>query len=307
MDDRPLNLPPILPVGTQVVTRIEVRATGGLVVHPVGTFGVVTHSPSDAQHAYRVGFPDGLEHGFRRDELTVLSTLQDGAIQPTVARPELFEHVIYRCVIGSRAYGLDGDASDTDRRGIYLPPADVHWSLQGVPGQIENPHTEEVYWELEKFITLALKANPNILECLYTPIVEHATPLARRLLEMRSAFLSKLVYATYNGYVASQFKKLQADVRQRGVAKPKHLMHLIRLLLAGVTTLRDGVVPVHVGEHRDRLQAIRKGEMNFDEVEHWRQQLHREFDAAFEHTTLPDQPDYARANALLIDARRSRV
>ena len=26
-----------------------------------------------------------------------------------------------------------------------------------------------------------LKANPNILECLYTPLVEHATPLAQEL------------------------------------------------------------------------------------------------------------------------------
>ncbi len=38
----------------------------------------------------------------------------------------LFQHVIYRCIIGSRAYGLDGPGSDVDRRGIYLPPADLH-------------------------------------------------------------------------------------------------------------------------------------------------------------------------------------
>lgn len=29
--------------------------------------------------------------------------------------------VIYICVIGSRAYGLATDESDTDKRGIYLP------------------------------------------------------------------------------------------------------------------------------------------------------------------------------------------
>ena len=40
----------------------------------------------------------------------------------------------------------------------------------GVPGQLENLETEECYWELEKFLVLALKANPNILECLYTPM-----------------------------------------------------------------------------------------------------------------------------------------
>ena len=63
---------------------------------------------------------------------------------------------------------------------------------------VENPATEEVYLEIQKFLTLALKANPNVLECLYTPIVEHASALAREMLTMRGTFLSKLVYQTYN-------------------------------------------------------------------------------------------------------------
>ena len=315
MTDVADNLPPILPVGTQVVIRTEARGADGQTIHPRGAVGVIVQSPGDAWHAYRVRFPDGFECAFKRQEMAVLSKFQDGEIgrgqesergNPLVEH-RLFEHVIYRCIVGSRAYGLDGDESDTDRRGVYLPPAALHWSLYGVPEQLENPETEEVYWELRKFLTLALKANPNVLECLYTPLVEHASPIARRMLEMRSAFLSKLVYQTYNGYVMSQFKKLQSDLRLRGAAKPKHLMHLIRLLLAGITALREGVVPVHVGEHRNRLLAIKRGEVPFDEVEAWRQELHRQFDAAFEATTLPDRPDYQQANALLIDARRGMV
>jgi predicted nucleotidyltransferase len=76
----------------------------------------------------------------------------------------------------ARAYGLDSATSDTDRRGIYLPPARLHWSLAGVPEQIEDKDAEECYWELQKFLVLALKANPNVLECLYTPMVERTTP-----------------------------------------------------------------------------------------------------------------------------------
>jgi hypothetical protein len=181
----------------------------------------------------------------------------------------------------------------------------MHWSLFGVPEQLENEQTQETYWELAKFITLALKANPNVLECLYTPLVEHATPLARELLAMRQSFLSRMVYQTYNGYVLSQFKKLQADIRNRGQVKWKHVMHLIRLLLAGVTVLREGVVPVHVGPNRERLLAIKRGELPWDEVEAWRLALHREFDAAAEATKLPERPDYERANEFLVKARRS--
>jgi predicted nucleotidyltransferase len=215
--------------------------------------------------------------------------------------------VILRCVIGSRAYGLDHDASDTDRRGIYLPPADLQWSLFGVPDQLEDDATQETYWELQKFLVLALKANPNVLECLYTPLVEHATPLAAELLAMRDAFLSKLVYTTYNGYVMSHFKKLSGDLRNRGEVKWKHVMHLVRLLAAGVTTLREGAVPVRVEQHRDRLLAIRRGELPWDEVDAWRVRLHEEFDAAFATTALPERPDYDRVNDFLIRARRSTV
>ena len=179
----------------------------------------------------------------------------------TASTGNLFERVIYRCVVGSRAYGLDDAESDTDRRGIYLPPAELHWSLYGVPEQLENEDTQEAYWEIQKFLILALKANPNVLECLYTPLVETQTPLAEELLPMRSSFLSRLVYQTYNGYVMSQFKKMQADLRNQGQVKWKHVMHLIRLLISGIDVLREGYVPVRVDEHREQLLAIKRGEM----------------------------------------------
>jgi predicted nucleotidyltransferase len=112
---------------------------------------------------------------------------------------------------------LSHEESDVDRRGIYLPPADLQWSLYGVPEQLENPESEEVYFELQKFLILALKANPDVLECLYTPLVETKTELASELLNMREAFLSRLIYQTCNGYVLSQFKKLEQDCRVVGV------------------------------------------------------------------------------------------
>ena len=82
-------------------------------------------------------------------------------------------------------------------------------------------------------------------------------------------------------------------------------MHLLRLLISGITVLREGYVPVRVEEHRERLLAIRNGVVAFEEVEAWRVALHREFDQAAESTSLPLKPDYAAANALLLDARSS--
>lgn len=310
MTDRvyyPPNL--IFSVGTQVVTLVDIPGAAGLVLHPCGTVGVVVKSPTDNEHSYRVRFPDGFEAALKRSEITMLAKFKEGEIGDSthVAHADLYERVIYRCVIGSQAYGLAEAESDVDRRGIYLPAADQHWSLYGVPEQLENHETQEAYWELQKFLILALKANPNVLECLYTPLVEKATPLAEDLLGMKSMFLSRLVYQTYNGYVMSQFKKMQADLRNHGKVKWKHVMHLIRLLLSGIGVLREGFVPVQVDVHRDRLLAIRRGEVPWEDVERWRLRLHQEFNAAFETTKLPERPDYERANAFLIRARRLAV
>lgn len=302
----------IVPVGTQVVARVATKLAEGE-TRPAGSVGAIVEAPADATHAYRVRFADGGEASLRRSEIAILKQFQRGPLL-SEGRAEAegsfatYEpYVIYRCVVGSRAYGLDREASDVDRRGVYLPPAELEWSLYGVPEQIEDPATDQVYWELRKFLALALKANPNILECLYTPLVEQAGELAEELRAMRGAFLSRLVYQSYGGYVFSQFKKLEQDLRARGTIRWKHAMHLIRLLLAGITALREGYVPVDVGERREALLAIRDGHVAWDEVNAWRLALHKELDAAYAATALPERPDYERANAFLVRARRSRV
>ena len=307
-EDNTYNANLIVPVGTQIVTLVEVRGRAGGRMCPRGAVGEVFAAPQDNYHSYHVRFPDGTEAALKRHEFAIRKHHQAATppeIEDNLQDFYLREHVIYVCVVGSRAYGLDDDASDIDRRGIYLPPAAMHWSLYGVPEQLENKNTEECYWEMQKFLTLALKANPNVLECLYTPLVERATPLALELLDMRAAFLSKLVYQTYNGYVMSQFKKLEQDLRTRGEVKWKHAMHLIRLLLEGISVLREGFLPVRMDEHRESLLAIRRAGVPWAEVDAWRLRLHREFDAAFAATSLPERPDYEQVNAFLIKARRT--
>jgi len=82
-------------------------------------------------------------------------------------------------------------------------------------------------------------------------------------------------------------------------------MHLIRLLLSGVVALQEGFVPLRVDEYRDRLLAIRRGEIAWEEVERWRLALHKELDSALESTSLPEHPDYAGANDFLLRARKA--
>jgi hypothetical protein len=299
--------PLIYSAGTQVVVQKETLYPNRRTAHPAGSVAVIIRSPLDRTHPYRVKFSDGFEAQIHHDQLVRLAEFQRGQIRPnasTLSTSGLFDRVIYRCVIGSRAYGLDDEQSDTDRRGFYLPQAQMHWSLFGVPEQLENDETQEAYWELQKFIVLALKANPNVLECLYSPIVEFATPLAEELLSIRKVYLSKLVFQTYSGYVASQFKKMQTDIRNQCRVKWKHVMHLIRLLISGIDVLREGELVVRVRDQRDQLLAIKQGEWTFAQADSYRKQLQVEFEHAFQQTSLPDRPDYERANRFLIEARR---
>lgn len=297
----------ILPVGTQVVTLVDLRGDAGGVRVPRGALGTITAAPTDATHGYRVRVGDGVEHTFRRDQLRTLARWQEHGLAPVLGGTALFARVILRVVVGSRAYGLDEPGSDVDVRGVFLPPAELHWSLHGVPEQIDDEPAQATFWELQKFLWMACKANPNALECLWSPRVEHCTPLGRELLALRAAFLSRLVFQTYSGYVASQFKKLEADLRQRGAPKWKHVMHLLRLLAAGVHVLATGEVPVDVGPLRERLLAVRRGEVAWAECDAWRGVLQRDFEGAAATTTLPERPDLERVDAFLRRARRAAL
>ena len=296
--------PAILSPGTKVVTVVDLHGEHGGVRVPRGAVGTILKSPSDAEHSYWVRLVDGGEVALRRNQLVMLARYQDRELRGEPAGRSLFDRVILKVVIGSRAYGLEEAGSDTDRRGVFLPTAEQHWSLYGVPEQIDDEPAQETYWELQKLCVLGLKANPNVLECLWSPLVEHATELGQELLALRAAFVSRLVFQTYSGYVASQFRKIEAHVRQHGEPKWKHVMHLLRLMHAGIGVLSTGEVPVHVGEHRDELLAVRRGAVAFAEVEARRQQLHRDFELAARATSLPERPDYERVDQFLRRARR---
>ena len=291
--------------GTQVVSLVEIRGTNNSLVHPRGAVGVVTRTPTGDQHEFLIRFPDGFEASLRRENLEVLKHFKDRLPNGTPESGfDLESLVIYRCVVGSRAYGLDDDESDTDRRGVYVAPADLQWSLFGAPEQFEDNATQSCFWELQKFLIMALKANPNILECLYSPMVEKTTSLGRELLAIRHGFLSQMIFQTFNGYAMSQFKKMEQNIRNRGEVRCKHAMHLLRLLLTGAATLREGRVPVQVESRRERLLAVKRGEVPWIDVDAWRKELHRDFELALTETKLPERPDYEAANQFLIKVRR---
>lgn len=304
-----MNLAPdfAIPTGTQVVLTADQKMKDGS-IRKSGSVGIVTKAPPDNDQPYLIRFNDETELEIRFQDLVLRRREIENLLQAP-SNEDLTKYVIYKCQVGSKAFGLSTSDSDDDIRGIYLPPATRHWSMYKLPEQLEINDAENdiVYWELEKFFKLALKANPNILEVLWTPLVLEMTPIAEKIRASRSAFLSNHVFKTYSGYVLSQFRRMKNSFESRGKYKTKHAMHLIRLLHSGIGALQTGDIMIDVSQHRTQLMDIRNGKLEFEEVRQLALALDKDFQNAFETTKLPEQPDFETVNQLLIEARNSMV
>ncbi len=270
----------VISPGTQVVVKVAKALPNGEEHKPAGS--VVVEAPPSNNEAYVVRFTDGATVKAYFGELALRRREIDDVLGDV--NEDLRPYIIYQCQVGSKAFGLATDDSDDDLRGIFLPPARLQWSLRRLPEQLEykDDDQDEVYWELEKFLRLALKANPSVLETLWTPLVLKADETAEELRAMRHAFLSKHVYKTYSGYVLSQFRRMANAQKSKGTFKAKHAMHLIRLLHSGIAALETGEIRVDVGEHRDELLEIRDGKLPFEEVKRRALELDQQFQEAFE-------------------------
>ncbi|MEU3148277.1 MULTISPECIES: DNA polymerase beta superfamily protein [unclassified Streptomyces] len=215
------------------------------------------------------------------------------------------DHTVYACVTGSRAFGLATEGSDTDRRGVFLAPTPLFWRFEKPPAHVEGPAEEQFSWELERFCELALRANPNILECLHSPLVEYADDTGRELLALRGVFLSRRIHETFTRYAYGRRRRPEADVRVHGAPRWKHAMHLLRLLASARDVLRTGELTVDVGKRREPLLAVKRGEVPWSEVEARMTRLEREAGEALRRTTLPAQPDRRRVEDFLVGVRRA--
>lgn len=213
----------------------------------------------------------------------------------------------YSCVVGSRAYGLQGPGSDTDRRGVFVVRTPEFWSLDKPPTHLDGPAEEQFSWEVERFCELAVQANPTVLECLWSPIVEHIDKTGHELLAIRQAFLSQRLARSYGSYAQDQLRRLEAVRSRTGEVKWKQAMHMARLLMAGAHVLRTGEILVDVSAERERLLAVKRGEMRWEHFEKWVSRLDDALTEAATLELLPADPDRAAVNDFLARTRRDHL
>ena len=161
--------------------------------------------------------------------------------------------VIFETIHGSRAYGLATESSDTDRRGVFVPPPLGFHGFRGTPDQIE-PSAERVLYELRKFFRLAVACNPTVIEVLFTDPAYHVTvsPEGRRLLDRRSHFLSRLAGDSFGKYGLAQLRRIRTH-RRWLLSPPKGKPERARYGLPERSTIpRDeqGAVEAMLGDGR---------------------------------------------------------
>lgn len=206
-DVDPLRVP--LPNGTEVETRIDLADGEGVV--PAGAVGRVIESDGGR---VRVGLVGGREVACAREHVVPRKAGQlRFAARRHAAWEALGETVVIEAVVGSRAWGLADEGSDTDLRGVFVLPFPWTTALVEPPLDLVSADGSSTYWEVGKATRQAIRADPNTLEALFLPGARATDDLGRWLLDDRDAFVSAEIYGSFGRYALSQLKRLRQSMR----------------------------------------------------------------------------------------------
>ncbi|KKN50715.1 hypothetical protein LCGC14_0629760 [marine sediment metagenome] len=222
------------------------------------------------------------------------------------------EGEILRCIVGSRAYGLATETSDTDLKAIYISPKEE------VIGVSQEDKTrpfgpDDHSYSLRHFARLAVKCVPNVLELLFCEKEDiiSQTVEGNILRQYRNDFLSKNCIAPYIGYAEGQLKKAAKVPTNRGLGRQKIVeefgfdckfaMHTIRLLQTAKELLDTGILNVR-RPNREFLLDIRYGRAfnGYDEFRKFALNLVKEVRELENKTSLPEKPDIEKINWLIV-------
>jgi len=204
---------------------------------------------------------------------------------------------------------------DKDLMGVFVAPLD-HYIGFGMHDHHEKfiKEWDAVSYEVRKMFRLLLKCNPNVMSLLYLPenLFVYKSELAELLIKNRSIFVSKQAYHSFSGYAHSQLKRMisgdfagyMGEKRKRLVEQfgfdCKNGAHLIRLLRMGIEFLTDGELHV-VREDAKQLIDIKKGRWALEHIKEESDRLFKLAELAYVNSKLPDRPDYAAAEKLLME------
>lgn len=199
----PTSVP--LPNGTEVVTRVD-RVLNAERRVPQGAVGRVVAQRDGELDVMVVGV------GVLRYARSELVPRKVGQVRWARRRAHAWDSLractVLEATVGSRAWGLADEGSDHDQRGVFALPFAWTLGLGEPPRDLVSADGSATYWEVEKAIQQALRADPNTLELLFVRNVRATDPIGEWILAERDAFVSAEIYGSFGRYALSQLKRL---------------------------------------------------------------------------------------------------
>jgi predicted nucleotidyltransferase len=230
---------------------------------------------------------------------------------------------ILRCLVGSKAYGLGGDASDRDEKGVCLEPVEYALPLNGTFEQYEFRTAAErtgksdsksepgdldlTIYSLRKFLRLATYGNPNVVELLFIggDCLLERNRIGEELQSLYPSIVSREAGRRYLGYMEAQKQRLLGERGQMRVTRTdlidkygydtKYASHVVRLGFQGRELLETGklILPMS-GSDLEFTAAVKFGKIQLDEVLTTVGDLELQIKDLIKDGPLQDRPDYAR-------------
>jgi predicted nucleotidyltransferase len=131
------------------------------------------------------------------------------------------KYKIFECLSGSHAYGTNTQESDIDIRGVFIAPPEV--ALCQDIEQIEFKDEDKVYFEIKKFFSLLSKANPNVIEFLFTDKenIIHQNEFWNIIVDNKDLFITKNLIKSFHGFANSQLKRIVGHNKWINNPQPK--------------------------------------------------------------------------------------
>lgn len=214
---------------------------------------------------------------------------------------------VFATVSGAHLYGFESPDSDVDLRGAFVMALSDRCRLRPPPETTTISRMAdaiELDWvahDVRKFAMLMTRRNGYVLEQLYSPLVVHGDERLAELRHIGTGCIVRHLYHHYRGFAATKRKDVE-----KPTATVKDLLYLIRVYLTGLEVLASGRIEAHLPtllQNRpvqgadDLIERKRGGNehqpLAEDEWDGWRRTADRlddELLAAFERSTLPDEP-----------------
>lgn len=224
---------------------------------------------------------------------------------------------ILRCEVGSTAHGISTGNDDRDEMGVLIEPIEFAMGV-GSPfeqfiyrsaAEREQKHDapsqpgdlDLTLYSLRKYVRLALKGNPTILNLLFAPVLS-ADARGYQLRELAPSIIARSTGRAFLGYMEAQRQRLLGERGgmnvQRRELKAKHgfdtkfASHMLRLGFQGVETQQTGRMQLPMSdEHREYLKSVRNGSVPLDACLTQAGKLERELKDLIDSGPLQPTPD----------------